>query len=153
MDLKKLTAPCGLACFNCSVYIDNITDELTQQMAGMFGIEAKDVPCEGCRSESGPFPVKALGKKEGCGIKNCVNKKGLHNCSECTELPCEKLMPVANLADVLPHNTKLYNLCRIRLIGLEAWAEESGRIQQIYFNGIVDRDKGPLIKEDTGQSE
>jgi len=27
MDLKKLTAPCGLACFACPVYIDNITDE------------------------------------------------------------------------------------------------------------------------------
>gem|GEM_PF-1953158 len=26
MDLKKLTAPCGLACFACSMYKDNITD-------------------------------------------------------------------------------------------------------------------------------
>ncbi|MDX2438941.1 MAG: DUF3795 domain-containing protein [Desulfobacterales bacterium] len=51
MDIKKLTAPCGLACFACGVYKDNITDELARQTAKMLGMEAKDVPCDGCRSE------------------------------------------------------------------------------------------------------
>jgi len=33
MDVKKMTAPCGLACWACAYYKDNITDELAQQVA------------------------------------------------------------------------------------------------------------------------
>ena len=153
MDLKELTAPCGLACFACPVYIDNITDEVAQQMAGMFGIDPKDVHCEGCRSERGCFASNIMWGKEGCMTKNCVNDKGLHNCSECSEFPCENLMPVADGADAFPHNTKLYNLCRIRLIGLEAWAEESGTIQKKYFKGKFVYGTGPVLEEDSEQSK
>lgn len=153
MDVKKLTAPCGLACFACPVYSDNITDELAQQMAGMFGIDPKDVPCDGCRSERGCSFSTILGGKEGCPTKNCADEKGLHNCSECSEFPCENLMPVVDGADSFPHNTKLYNLCRIKLTGLEAWAAEAATIQKKYFYGKFVYGTAPVVEEDSEQSE
>ena len=70
---------------------------------------------EGCSFED------ALAGNEGCLTKKCVENRGLHNCSECGEFPCENLMPVVDMADRAPHNTKVYNLSRIKLIGLEAW--------------------------------
>jgi len=145
MDLKKMTAPCGLACFACAIYKDNITDELAQQTAEMLGIEAKDVPCEGCRSEKGCSVSIALGGREGCLTKNCVESKGLHNCSECNEFPCKNLMPVADGADAFPHNTKLYNLSRIRLVGLEAWGDEAAMIQKKYFKGKFVYGQAPVV--------
>ena len=53
MDVKKMTAPCGLACWACAYYKENITDELAQMIAGQIGIEAKDMYCGGCRSVKG----------------------------------------------------------------------------------------------------
>ena len=47
MDVKRLTAPCGLACWACAYHKDNITDEAAQQVAAMMGMEVEDVPCEG----------------------------------------------------------------------------------------------------------
>ena len=29
-DMKALTAPCGLDCFNCHIHESNLTDELTE---------------------------------------------------------------------------------------------------------------------------
>ncbi|HII01495.1 TPA: DUF3795 domain-containing protein [Methanosarcinaceae archaeon] len=146
MDLKNLTAPCGLGCFACGAYKDNITDENAQQYAAMLGIEAKDfAPCEGCRSERGSI---FLGE-EGCAIKDCAENKSLHNCSECGEFPCGNLMPVADMADIIPHNTKLYNLSRIKLNGLEAWAAEAGAIQQKYFTSAFPPRKDSDEGEDT----
>ncbi len=153
MDLKELTAPCGLGCFACAIYKDNITDELTQQMAGTFGMEAKDVPCEGCRSERGCSVATVSGGQEGCLTKKCVNEKGLHNCSQCDQFPCEHLMPVADGADKFPHNTKLYNLNRIKLVGLEAWGAEAASIQMKYFKGKFAYGKAPVLEEDAKQPE
>ncbi|MDA0525369.1 DUF3795 domain-containing protein [Methanococcoides alaskense] len=150
MDIKELTSPCGMGCFACGVYKDNITDEMAQSLAGMLGIEAKDVvPCDGCRSERGSIFLGTTG----CPTKTCVESKGLHNCSECSEFPCENQMPVADQANIFPHNTKLYNLSRIKLNGLEAWAAEAGMIQQKYFKGKFAPGKGPYEGEDTIQSE
>ena len=53
MDVKKLTAPCGLPCFACAVYKNNITLELTQQIASQFKIQPEAIPCSGCRSKDG----------------------------------------------------------------------------------------------------
>ncbi|HUU74980.1 MAG TPA: DUF3795 domain-containing protein [Methanoregulaceae archaeon] len=123
--------------------------KLAQQTAEMLGIDAKDIPCEGCRSERGCSISNVLGGKEGCLTKNCADEKCLHNCSECSEFPCENLMPVADGADTFPHNTKLYNLCRIKLIGLEAWADESTTIQKKYFKGAFAYGKSPVLEEDS----
>ena len=35
-----------------------------------------------------------------------------------------------------PHNTKVFNLCRIRKVGIEAWAKhEAGTILDKYYYG------------------
>jgi len=148
MDVEKSTAPCGLACFACAIHKDNITDNLAQHTAEALGIAAEDVPCEGCRSEGGCSVSGVLAGEEGCLTKSCVESKGLHNCSECGEFPCENLMPVADGAMAYPHNTKLYNLSRIKLIGLEAWAAEAAMIQKRYFQGKFVYGQGPALPED-----
>ncbi len=145
MNIKKLTAPCGLACWACAYYKDNISDELAQQVAEMLKMDASDVACDGCRSKGGCFFEAPLTGGKGCKTKNCVEKKGLHNCSECDEFPCENLMPVVNGSDRAPHNTKIYNLSRIRLIGLDAWAKEAPMIQQKYFKGKFAYGQGPAL--------
>ena len=53
MNVKEMTAPCGLACWACAYYKDNITDELAQGLSEMLKMDVADVACEGCRSESG----------------------------------------------------------------------------------------------------
>jgi hypothetical protein len=148
MDIKQMTAPCGLACWTCAYYKENITDELAQQTAAMLGTEAKDVACEGCRSKNGCSFENLLTAGQGCKTKNCVESKGLHNCSECNEFPCENLMPVVDGSDRAPHNTKMYNLSRIKLNGLEAWAEEAAMIQQKYFKGKFVYGTAPSLEED-----
>ncbi len=43
---------------------------------------------------------------------------------------------MADLAALRPHNMKLYNLCRIKKIGIERWIEEeAGQIREKYFTG------------------
>ncbi|MGI9538298.1 MAG: DUF3795 domain-containing protein [Desulfocapsaceae bacterium] len=148
MDVQKMTAPCGLACWACAYYKDNITDELAQQVAGKIGIDAKEMYCGGCRSEKGCSFGNALTGGEGCPTKNCVTDKGLHNCSECTEFPCDKLMPVVENAGAAPHNTKIYNLSRIKRIGLEAWGEEAAMIQKKYFKGRFVYGTSPALDEE-----
>ena len=148
MDVKKMTAPCGLACWACAYYKDNITEELAQQVAERIGIETKDMYCGGCRSEKGCSFEGPLTGGKGCPTKNCVADKGLHNCSECEEFPCENLMPVVENAESAPHNTKVYNLSRIRLKGLEAWGEEAALIQKKYFKGKFVYGSSPVLEED-----
>ena len=48
MDYKKLTAPCGIDCFNCEIYKDNITDELRNRIAPYMKKNPEDFQCEGC---------------------------------------------------------------------------------------------------------
>ncbi len=152
MNVREMTAPCGLACFACALHRDNITDETAHQTARMLGIEARDVPCDGCRSESGCSISNVLAGEEGCPTKKCVEGKGLHNCSECGEFPCDNLMPLVDMADRAPHNTKVYNLARIKRIGLEAWAEEAAMIQKRYFTGKFVYGTGPALEDDAAQS-
>ena len=148
MNVKEMTAPCGLACWACAYYKDNITDELAQQVAARIGIEAKDMYCGGCRSEKGCSFGNALTDNKGCPTKNCVANKNLHNCSECNQFPCENLMPVVENAASAPHNTKVYNLSRIKLNGLESWAAEAALIQKKYFKGNFVYGSSPTLEED-----
>lgn len=145
MNVKELTAPCGLACWACNYYKDNISEEVAEQTGAMLEMAPEEVACEGCRSERGcAFEMPLTGGK-GCETKNCVEEKGLHNCSECNEFPCENLMPVVDGSDRAPHNTKIYNLSRIRLIGLDEWAKEAPMIQQKYFKGKFAYGQAPSL--------
>jgi len=146
MDLKQIesgTAPCGLDCFNCTVFETNITDEIQSAIALEMGIKPADVSCRGCRTEEGCRLFK------GCKTLECVNTKNVTYCFECDGFPCEKLQPASQGADRYPHNFKLFNLCRMKVVGIENWAEnESVSIREKYFKGTFIPGTGPIIDGD-----
>ncbi|PKM80708.1 MAG: hypothetical protein CVU89_12275 [Firmicutes bacterium HGW-Firmicutes-14] len=37
MNTKELASPCGIDCFNCEVYEDNITGKMREYLAGVYG--------------------------------------------------------------------------------------------------------------------
>lgn len=127
---KKLTAPCGLDCFNCEIYEDNLTKEFAQMIHENMGIPEEEIPCKGCRQQNGKhFHLLA----DGCATLNCAKEKGVELCSDCDAFPCAHLAPLADGAAKYPHNMKLYNLCRIKSIGLERWIEEAAVIRKKYY--------------------
>lgn len=140
-NVKSLTSPCGIDCFNCPTYEDNITKELTVYLAGVLKKPEEDVPCKGCRVNNGctlyNFPCETL---------NCVKDKEYEFCYECGEFPCSRFNPSAENAEKYPHNLKVYNLCKIKNDGLENWVKEAKDIRDKYFNGKFIPGKGPINK-------
>lgn len=129
---KELTAPCGLGCFICDFHEDNVTAELLELIHSKMGIPKADIPCKGCRAQD----AKHFHLPDGCRTLDCVKAKGVDLCCNCADFPCLYLAPTADQAGRYPHNMKVYNLCRIRKIGLQKWAdEEAGPIREKYFKG------------------
>lgn len=136
MDYKKLTAPCGIPCFECGAYKATTNEKYKQYISSEFGMDYDKSSCEGCRSKNGKgflseknnvFPdgkCSLLNEKGLCKIYLCTEKRQIHNCSECPNFPCNNLQPSADKADKIPHNLKIYNLCLIKKSGLEKWAKE-----------------------------
>ena len=88
--------------------------------------------CKGCRNEGG----KCLAMSEPCNVYRCIEKKSLHLCIECDDFPCDHLHPYGDMAAYVPHNTKVYNLCLIKKMGLESWAKHKAKnVRDTYFNG------------------
>jgi hypothetical protein len=129
-DKKALTAPCGLDCFNCDIHESNLTDDLAELIHVKMGVPKEEIACKGCRQQDG----KHYHLPQGCATLDCVKAKGVAFCSECNEFPCVLLAPIADQAARFPHNMKLYNLSRIRKIGLDRWIEkEAAPIRKKYF--------------------
>ncbi len=129
-DKKALTAPCGLDCFNCELYEENLTSELADLIHSKMGIPKEKIPCRGCRQEDG----KHFHIPTGCATLDCVKTKGVDFCCNCADFPCAFLAPTADQAGKYPHNFKVFNLCRIKNVGLERWIEEeAGQIRKKYF--------------------
>ena len=142
MDKKLLTAPCGLDCFNCPSYQDNITEEYKKKVSEYLKIPVEETPCKGCRDEKGNCKF-AINNQ--CATWNCVQEKSIDYCNECADFPCDKLMPTQEGANY-PHNMKLYNLCRMMLVGIDGWIEESAEIRKKYYQGKFEVGKGPVLK-------
>jgi hypothetical protein len=139
---RRLSAPCGLDCFNCEIYEENITGEMKKQFALKIRKDPEEVPCKGCRLENG---CKHLGQP--CETLKCIKDKKLEFCFQCEEFPCVKLQPAKDGADRFPHNYKLFNLCRMKAVGVEKWAEEEAKlIRQRYFLGKFIPGTGPILK-------
>lgn len=138
---RELAAPCGLDCFNCQVYEENITGETASMLSRALGIEKDRVSCGGCRRQKGArlsFPS--------CETFDCAEGRGHEFCFECRDFPCHRLQPASDGADKYPHNMKLFNLCRMRLVGVDEWAEkEAAIIRERYFRGKFVVGKGPLL--------
>lgn len=132
MDYEHLTAPCGLACFDCVVYLANEDEEIRACVSQQFGIPQEHVGCNGCREAKGKCPVSPAF----CNIYPCAEEKGVKFCYECSDFPCDSLHPYADQADKIPVNIRMFNLCLIRKMGLEAWAKEKAkRVKEEYFKG------------------
>lgn len=139
-DRKALTAPCGLDCFNCEIHEDNLIDEVAEAISRKLDIPSDEIACKGCREQDGKHFHLPL---EGCATLNCVKARLVEFCFECNEFPCAFLAPTADKAARYPHNMKLYNLCRIKKVGLERWIEEeAGQIRKKYFTGTFAVGKG-----------
>lgn len=132
MDYRKMTAPCGLDCFNCPMYLANENDDLRKAISEKKNIPYEKASCNGCRNQGGV--IHFLGKTEPCNVYKCVEGRGVNFCSECEDFPCDHLHPYADKASQVPHNTKVFNLCLIKKMGLESWAENKAKdVKNTYF--------------------
>ena len=132
MDYLQMTAPCGLDCFNCPMYLANENEEQRANISQQLGIPIEQASCNGCRNEGGK--IAFLRMTEPCNVYQCIGKKGIKFCSECNDFPCDHLHPYADKASQVPHNTKVFNLCIIKKMGLESWAKDKAKsVKETYF--------------------
>lgn len=133
MDEKiALTAPCGLDCFNCELHTSNLTEQLAERIHTKLKIPKEEIACKGCRQQDGQhYHLSA----DGCATLSCVKEKEVDWCCNCLDFPCAYLAPTADGAAHYPHNTKIFNLCRIKKVGVANWIEnEAGEIRKRYFS-------------------
>jgi hypothetical protein len=132
MDYRQMTAPCGLDCFNCPMHLALEDEALRAAISRNLGLPAEQCSCNGCRDCNGQ--IAFLGMTEPCNVYQCISGKGLSFCSECDDFPCDHLHPYADRASLVPHNTKVFNLCLIRKMGLEPWARDRAKkVRDRYF--------------------
>lgn len=88
---KEILTRCGYRCDLCLAYKDNIaTDDQREFLSDTwhkiygFRIPAQEIYCEGCISCDNP---KLIDNE--CPVRPCVIEKGLENCSQCKDYPCE----------------------------------------------------------------
>ena len=139
MDFFKMTAPCGLDCFNCQFFLasDNAEAlEIVEKISEEYNMPLDVMMCDGCRSHDGKIPLQKhlFGTDHKCAAYECSKAKGVQFCGECEDFPCDNLHPYADKAETLPHNTKVFNLCLINKMGLEKWAnEKAAKVRGTYF--------------------
>lgn len=127
-------------------------ETIKKQIFERTGLPYDRSDCEGCRNRNGKaflfeknniFPdgkCLLFGNEKGqYKIYLCTEKKQIHNCGECDDFPCDLLQPLADRANRIPHNLKIYNLCLIKKMGLENWAKEkAGKIMKDYMTKKFD---------------
>jgi len=134
VDYTQMTAPCGLDCFNCPMYLANENEKLRNIIAERLNLAPEKAVCGGCRNENGT--IAFLNMTEPCSTYQCSKDRGINFCYDCSEFPCDHLHPYADKASQFPHNTKVFNLCLIKKMGLEAWAKEKAKVvKDTYFKG------------------
>jgi hypothetical protein len=75
---------------------------------------------------------------EPCNVYRCISKKGIDFCFECPDFPCDHLHPYADKASQRPHNTKVFNLCLMKKMGVETWAKTKAKnVRDTYFKGTL----------------
>ena len=105
-----MTAPCGIPCFECNAYKAKSNPLLKKHISVRIGLELDKSECGGCRNRKGQaflFEKNKImpegkcilfGNKKGqCKIYLCAENKGIHNCSECGNWPCDYSCVCGNL--------------------------------------------------------
>jgi hypothetical protein len=142
MDYLQLTAPCGLDCFNCHFYLahhDQAAKSTLETYSRLMGLPLEVMLCRGCRDQQGVIKLHQVTfnrpAPEPCRVYACTAGRGLDFCHACQDFPCDHLHPCADRADKVPHNTKVFNLCLIKKMGVETWArEKAGQVRETYFH-------------------
>lgn len=138
----ELASPCGIDCWNCLIYVDNATPQVIEYFSQEYKKSPDDVVCHGCNSEHNGCIVL----HGPCKILECLEEKNAKFCFECDTFPCDRLLPLAEHADKRYQNLKLYNLCRMKQVGVENWAHnEADLIRQKYFKGKFVAGDSPIL--------
>ena len=139
MNYLKMTAPCGLDCFNCHFFLarkDKEAMNTVEKLSVEHNIPVAVMLCNGCREHEGQIPLQkhVFGEAHRCAAYECSKEKGVNFCGDCEQFPCDNLHPYADMAGYLPHNIKVFNLCLINKMGLEKWAEsKASEVRKVYF--------------------
>ncbi len=128
---------CGIDCANCELYAPNNNIEVQARAAQRLGKKPEEMACKGCKTQGGCVI------KMDCATYACAVEKKLDSCGGCPEFPCRMLMPAADGANFYPSNLKMYNLCRIKLLGPEKFLEEAKANRERYFHGKFVIGAGP----------
>ena len=126
-SVKTMTSPCGLPCFHCPAFLAHENAEIREKVAAALGVPPDKATCGGCRPHKGRIAL--LKPEKTCRVFLCVAEKGIDFCHECDDFPCARFQPYADQAH-FPHNTKMYQLCMMKKLGLEAWA--AGKAAEIW---------------------
>ncbi len=137
-----LVAPCGAHCGDCWAYKLTKDDLSLRARIIAMNIQWSGSPCPGCRPAGG----KCQFVDGVCETYACVERHKVIFCFECSDFPCDKLNPAAEMADILPHNVKIFNLCYIKQHGVANWLRNAARIKARYFRGNLRVGRGPQLE-------
>lgn len=136
MDSQQMTSPCGMDCFNCPAYLANEDLNLRAELSERLNLPIGAAKCEGCRNAEGT--ISFLGDNKPCDVFRCTSENGITYCYECMDFPCDHLHPFADQANIRPHNTKIFNLCLIKKMGVDKWAKDKALyVRNNYFKGTL----------------
>lgn len=141
-ERRAMVAPCGIDCGICELHLCKDNPQLLKMLIDK-GYSEDKIPCGGCRAVEGHCPVE----KELCDTYSCVTEQKLAFCSDCSDFPCVRLQPCADRANILPHNFKVFNLCTINNMGMDAFIGKSTEIKNRYYTGKMAIGKGPQLPE------
>ena len=132
MDYWQMTAPCGLPCFECYLYLANEDQEIRAMASRHLVIPLEEAVCPGCRNAGGKIAHLPMP----CRVYPCAAEKGVDFCGDCPDFPCDFLHPYMDRCAVVWHNTKVFNLCLIKKMGLEEWARNKARsVRDVFMSG------------------
>ena len=125
------TAPCGLYCGVCAIYMahrDN-NQKFKERLANLYkgGISGKgilpnsvqltadDIQCDGCLSDNRFMHCRQ------CAIRACTRQKGYTGCQECGDFPCEH---IENFPMTVGKKVILRAIPHWREVGTEQWIRD-----------------------------
>lgn len=91
--MQELLSRCGFRCDLCLAFRSNLeTHPANRQLLSDgwyryfgFRIPADQINCEGCLTKNG-CPLDSE-----CLVRPCATERGLPNCGQCQDYPCDKL--------------------------------------------------------------
>ena len=76
INFEYMTAPCGLPCFECYLYLAQFDEEMAEMIAGVHNLSADEIKCKGCRAEDGQCAHLAME----CRVYKCIEKTDMKTC-------------------------------------------------------------------------